>query len=87
MSCRLLTRRHVLSAIYGIIGTTEQVEGLLVEVLLIVQGRSLHRTLHALMDLTFVIVVVKSMDIHRTSSRDILLRVNSLCFLFQFTLG
>ena len=83
--CGLLSSR-LFSCVDGFISTTQQVEGFLPEILLIIETRCLDGTLHTLMDLAFVVIVVESMDIQGTGRGDILTRVYGFRTFLQIAL-
>ena len=73
----LLTGR-LFTGVDGVISTVQQVEGFLIEVLLIIQSRCLHGALYTLTYLSFIVIVIESMDIQRACAGNILFRVHSL---------
>ena len=50
----------------GLVGTTQQVEGFFIEILLVIEGRRLDSTLYTLTYLPLVGIVVEGVDIQRT---------------------
>ena len=64
----------------------QQVEGLLVIVLLVVEGRRLDTALHALTGLALVDIVLEGTDVHKAGVRDVLVLIGGLRLLLQTTL-
>ena len=82
----LLAGHGFLVGLDGLVHTAQEVEGFLVEVLLVVHGRGLDSALHARPCLSFVGIVVKGMDIQRPCLGNVLGGVYGLSLFLQLAL-
>ena len=82
VTSRLLGRRQTAGG-NNLVGTTQQIEGLLIEVLLVVECCGLGGTLYTLQNLSLVGIVVEGVDIGGARQGYILLYINAFCLLLQ----